>query len=156
MENHHKRFDVYIHPLLPQRIVKSGFSWPAFLIGPAWLLVKRLWMPAIFAAVGFLLLTFFNSEIETPVFASMFCVKVGLFSDSPSQFYPTECLELIRTANDFLILLIVNFVIAVYGNEVWARDLINRGYISGKSIQARSLDEALAIMARSRADLSQT
>ena len=38
-----KRFNVFTHPLRGFEAVKVGFSWPAFLFGVIWMLVKRLW-----------------------------------------------------------------------------------------------------------------
>ena len=31
----------------PPRLVPEGFSWWAFLLGPLWLLAKRLWLPLL-------------------------------------------------------------------------------------------------------------
>ncbi len=155
LENQLKKFDIYKHPLLPQRILKNGFSWPALLIGPVWLLFKRLWVPAAIIIIGIALLNFFNQGAETPIFVSIFCEKERS-SLTYGYYYGEDCLENIRNWNDFLILLVANVVIAVNGNEYWARDLINRGYVSEKSIQARSLDDALAIIAREKIDFDQT
>jgi hypothetical protein len=33
----------YWHPAHGYENVKSGFSWPAFFLGPIWAIVKRLW-----------------------------------------------------------------------------------------------------------------
>ncbi len=158
LEKQLKKFDIYKHPLLPQRILKNGFSWPALLIGPAWLLLKRLWVPAAIVIVGIALLNFFNQGIETPIFTNIFCEKErGLFSENYIDgHYGFDCIESIRNWIDFLILFISNVVIAVNGNEYWAHDLINRGYVSEKSVHARSLDDALAIIARNQVDLNQT
>ncbi len=41
-----KHFTVYHHPVYGYKAVKTGFSWPAFLFAPVWVLVKRLWLVA--------------------------------------------------------------------------------------------------------------
>lgn len=158
LTNQLKKFDIYKHPLLPPRILKNGFSWPALLIGPVWLFIKRLWVPASITIIGIALLTFFNQGAETPIFVSVLCEKErNLFSSEYIHgHYGYDCVETIRNWNDFLILLVANVVIAINGNEFWAHDLINRGYVSEKSIQARSLDDALAILARDQTDFNQT
>ena len=38
-----KTFNVYRHPIQGLEAVKVGFSWPASLVGPIWMLVKKLW-----------------------------------------------------------------------------------------------------------------
>lgn len=38
-----KTFKVYKHPAKGLEAVKVGFSWPGFLFGIFWLLLKRLW-----------------------------------------------------------------------------------------------------------------
>jgi len=37
------------------RFIRDGFSWPAFLFPLPWLLVRRLWLVAALAALGYLL-----------------------------------------------------------------------------------------------------
>ena len=38
-----KTFNVYRHSIQGFEAVKVGFSWPASLAGPIWMLVKKLW-----------------------------------------------------------------------------------------------------------------
>ena len=38
-----KTFNVYRHPIQGLEAVKVGFSWPAALVGPIWMFVKKLW-----------------------------------------------------------------------------------------------------------------
>jgi len=39
-----KTFRIYSHPDKPRPIaIKIGFCWPAFLIGPLWFLLNRMW-----------------------------------------------------------------------------------------------------------------
>ena len=50
---------VLIHPSGKVAHVKVGFSWPAFLLGPLWALVKRLWwhfaaLMLVFALINFI------------------------------------------------------------------------------------------------------
>jgi hypothetical protein len=48
-----KTFNIYQHPTLGIEAVKQGFSWPGFLFGAIWMLVKKLWMlAALWFALG--------------------------------------------------------------------------------------------------------
>ena len=43
----------YFHPRQGLRVVKRGFSWPAFFFGSLWAAVNRLWMPVFILMVLF-------------------------------------------------------------------------------------------------------
>ncbi len=45
-----RSFNVYRHPAEGYEAVKTGFSWPALLLGIIWMLAKKLWT---FAAIWF-------------------------------------------------------------------------------------------------------
>ncbi|WP_096696009.1 DUF2628 domain-containing protein [Polaromonas sp. AER18D-145] len=139
-------FSVYEHPLLPQRIVKNGFSWPALLVGPSWLLFKKLWVPSAIALAATTLLWFANQSTTDPVLATALCTKQPIYG-SLFTTYSDLCASL-RGWSDFLILLGVNFIIANNGNSWWVNDLSTRGYVHIQTIKARSLDDARALLAR--------
>lgn len=42
---------VMVHPSGRKADVRVGFSWPAFLLGPAWALAKRQWLLAVLMIV---------------------------------------------------------------------------------------------------------
>jgi hypothetical protein len=46
--------------------VREGFSYPAFLFGPFWLLWKRAWIPAVLWAVLLALLAWTGSLLKIP------------------------------------------------------------------------------------------
>ncbi len=41
-----KTFNIYKHKIIGFEAVKVGFSWPAFIFGFYWMLVKKLWAKA--------------------------------------------------------------------------------------------------------------
>ena len=48
---------------LATSFVRDGFSWPAFLLGPAWLAWKRLWVPlGVYAVIMMLVLLVLNAS----------------------------------------------------------------------------------------------
>lgn len=46
-----RAYDVYAHADGDGKAVASGFSWPAFLVGPAWAFLNRLWWPMLLMAL---------------------------------------------------------------------------------------------------------
>lgn len=153
---HH--FFVYEHPLLSQRILKRGFSWPAFLIGPAWLLFKKLWAQAAIVLVVAALLYFLGRSSDSsddPLLASIFCSSKDYIHWNNFTFYRYSdlCLDLLSWY-DFVVLLVVNLFIAGDVNSWWASDLIKRGYVLSRTIEARSLDDARGKLVRDAAQSS--
>lgn len=147
-------FRIYEHPLLPQKIVKMGFSWPAFLLGPWWLLFKKLWTPVAIVFAVTAVLYFWNRSTTDPFFAYQFCsVDPNIYFRGVSY---TEACENLRSGYEFLILIGVNLAVALNGNSLWASDLVNRGYIHRRTIQSRSLDELRAILARESSEFALT
>jgi hypothetical protein len=133
-----QKFSVFDHPLLPQRIFSIPiFSWPTFLIGPIWFLWKRLWVPAVVAMVGTAVLFLFLSY-------------VGLLD---RQVCSTEYLGVCDTEENlwvpFLVQIVINLFCAAVANVLWSNDLLRRGYVISEIVEAKSLDHARAIMARS-------
>lgn len=139
-------FAVFEHPLLPKRILKtSGFSWPAFVIGPFWLLWRRLWSQAALAVLSlagfkfFLTVTgWFKTDLENCDFSSgtLNCDIVV----SPWLF--------------FLFQIALNVVCAAYGIRWWSNGLLRRGYIVTDVIKAASPDHVRAILARQKTSQS--
>jgi hypothetical protein len=136
-------FRVYEHPLLPRRTIKVGFSWPAFLVGPALLLYRRLWFPAVglVFAIGFA-----HYVVEVPLVSDN-CFKIN------GQWYPLNSYSDINChlrseAIDFILLLIANLWAGIYANRLWESDLKKRGYVMATSVLANSLDDASARLVR--------
>lgn len=124
-------YRVYEHPILPKRIVKLGFCWPALIVGPAYLIYRRLWMPLVVWVVVIVLIRYFA------------------ISEYPTYMYPgndADTVEQISTGSMLLGLLLL------WGNTnyLWEADLKNRGYVMTKSLRARSIDDALAIIEREK------
>lgn len=149
-------FSIYKHPLLPQRIVKIGFSWPAFLIGPAWLLFKKLWIAAALVLLAATVLHFMNHTGD-PFLANQLCFKYGPGWIEPELIgkYNQACEEL-RIWYDFFILIGINLYVGLEGNGLWASDLLHRGYACIQTVEARSLDDARAILTRESAEFTST
>lgn len=51
-----KRYSIYKHPSKGIEAIKSGFSWPAFLFGAIWLILKKLWVLTALWISAFILL----------------------------------------------------------------------------------------------------
>lgn len=128
-------FRVFEHPLLPPRILKSGFSWPAMFIGPAWLLFRTLWSSACVFGAIFGILHFAINSSDAPILNEMFCLG-------------SDCYNSAKEIADLFILCTANFFVALNANDLWAQDLEKRGYVVAKAVRARSLDDARAILSR--------
>lgn len=152
-------FRMYEHPVLPERLVKVGVSWPAMLLGPLWLLLKKLWATTAILAAVVGVLYYLNLQGDHPFLARVWC---GRYSDYPDlapygmagQFI--EGCEDVRSWYEFVILLGATLFCALRGNSLWSFDLVNRGYVLRRSIEARSLDDARAILARESAQFVST
>ena len=144
-------YRLYEHPVLPPRLVKNGFCWPALVVGPAWLLFKRLWIPTLglmaIAAVAYYL-NHHNLSDGAVLLACYYMEDYGLWiAIGGSGLSDLDCET--RTRNiDLAILILAQLATAGFVNRLWERDLITRGYTLKKSIQARSIDDAYAILAR--------
>ena len=128
-------YKVYEHPLLPKKIIKIGFCWPAIIIGPAYLLYRRLWIPVVIWIVAILLAHYLDVQ---------FVVKC----DNCNYISPEDQSTIDNVFNGALFIGIV--VLGIITNSLWEKDLINRGYITTKSLRARSMDDALAIIEREK------
>lgn len=134
-------FVVFTHPLMPTRIVDvERFSWPAFLIGPLWLVWRRLWLP-FFVAVITITALYFLGEARGWLVREVDCnwsLGYKVCSEEASVWVP------------LWIQVFVNFVCAMLGNKLWGDDLLRRGYIVTDTTRAKSLDHARAIFADTR------
>jgi hypothetical protein len=126
----YKLYRVYEHPLLERQIVKDGFSWPATLIGPFWFLWKKLW-------------------VHTGVAAAILCIGRYLIYQDVEP-YDVEAVNT-ATMYEAVLFLLINMGIGLFANDAWEKDLQKRGFDLAHSINARSLDEALATIARQSA-----
>jgi uncharacterized protein DUF2628 len=71
-----KTFRVFVHPVHGLEAVKSGFSWPAFLLPSVWMLEKRLWGRA---ALWFAMHTTVDLLAVTPgIEAALWCVLTAI------------------------------------------------------------------------------
>lgn len=119
-------FSLYIHPILGQQIVKSGFSWPGFLLGPIWLISKKLWAELAMFFLAILVAGWFIQKREI------------MDEEDLSK----------RELEKGIAVLAIYFVIGSIGNVHWKENLLKRGYVLSEKITARSTDEVRAILAR--------
>jgi len=76
-----KQFKVFHHPSYGYEAVKQGWSWPGFLFGPVWALVKKLWFVAIAVSLFTLAVAHIMSVFAPPLvpFASLIpAILVGI------------------------------------------------------------------------------
>ncbi len=142
---------LYDHPILPPRLVKSGFCWPALIVGPAWLLFRRLWVPTLGLLALGAAAYYLNHHNLSDTYVLNACFYMEDYREwvaiAGSGISERDCV--IRTRSiDFVIMALAQIVTASYVNRLWAMDLVNRGYVLTKSVQARSIDDARAILAR--------
>lgn len=141
-------YRLYVHPALPPRIVKRGICWPALIVGPVWLLLKKLWVPSIILLIGIAIAYYLNHHnlSDEPLYVLYDCIiEYGKWYSRTGDDYQCERrTEII----DFLILLVAQIATAVISNPLWELDLIRRGYTLTKSLRARSMDDVRAILAR--------
>ena len=108
---------IYTHPNLPPAAVKVGWGWPAFFFSGIWCLVKGLYKH------------FFI------VLAVMFGgVFIGAF-----VFQDREAVGWVRD----ILGLIVCLYLGANGNELRGQDLLNKGYVAFKNVDANTPEDAL-------------
>lgn len=125
-------YRIYEHPLLPKRIVKRGVCWPALILGPIYLIYKQLWVQVFFWIVVI--------GVSRYYAISSYPGYNNPYSDDGNT------VEQISGGTMLLYLLILWGVT----NELWEKDLEKRGYVMTKSLRARSMDDALAIIEREK------
>ena len=150
-------YRLYEHPVLPSRLVKIGFCWPALIVGPAWLIFRRLWIPiaTLLVLAGIAYHLNHHNVSDGMVLNACFYMEdqKQWVSLAGSGITDMDCVT--RTENiDFAILVLAQILTAWFANTLWARDLINRGYTLSKSVLARSPDDAQAILLREEESLA--
>ena len=129
--DNYTEFYIYEHPLLPQRIVKNGFCWPAFFVGPCYLIYRQLWVPLVVWLICMVLLKYFVIQLYP---------DVSLDSEEATN-------AEVAIAIGFLLgLMFIGGTV----NNLWAENLKTKGYKLARLIKARSVDEVLAILAREK------
>lgn len=124
-----KTFRVYAHPDQPVPIVvKVGFSWAAFIFGPLWFLVNRMWMN--------------------------FAIVAALFGGGNLYFrhqHPSTEAGLLLFAGMYVLFFIAWFMIGKFANSLLAIDLEDKGYRLVATVKARNptyaRDEAVKLSA---------
>jgi uncharacterized sodium:solute symporter family permease YidK len=109
---------LYQHPEKGFRVVKSGFSWPAFFFMLFWAFLKKLY--------GFGLLMFF---IWLAIVA-LYMMTILEAMEYPDTIYT-------------ILLLCYALVMGVLGNKYLSKDLLKKGYKHVKTVEAVSLKAAL-------------
>ena len=131
-------YRVYDHPLLPRRIVKRGFCWPALIIGPAYLLYRRLWVASTLWLVAMLIARYFIAQIF-----------VNCDIGGQNCYYAPEDQSSMDGWVGFVMFSCL-LIIGLDTNRLWEADLLNRGYTVTTILRARSMDDALAILEREK------
>jgi hypothetical protein len=103
----------FSHREIDPVLIKEGFSWPAFLFGPLWMLIHRLWLAFVVLVVVTLILgvaadAFGLGEIPQAIVSLAIAVLVG-----------------------------------AHGNDMRRHGLARRGYRDAGVVAARNLDEAI-------------
>lgn len=135
-------YTIYEHPLLPPRIVKQGFCWPALIVGPVYLLYRRLWVLTIVWAVVSLIARYLTLHAYQDCVVSYYSEECSINSGDQTEF------EFVINGISIAIQIGLGFIT----NEIWEKDLIRRGYLKQRSLQARSMDDALAIIEREKSN----
>jgi hypothetical protein len=121
-----KTYRIYVHPAKPVPIVvKVGFCWPAFLIGPLWFVVNGMW-------INFLLVTLLVGASHL----------LALYGNRDPMF------GLIG-----LLYFITWLLVGVFANSFLAAELVSEGYVPRGTVQATSMFKA-SDLAREQNDAS--
>jgi len=111
-----KTFRIYSHPKQPVPIVvKVGWSWPAFIFGPLWFLLNKMWLTAA-VVVGLV-------------------VGERLFFQYLKPSSPGESLLFLGM---LLLALVAWFLIGQFANFLLCSDLESRGYVLRGTVSAKS------------------
>lgn len=116
-----KTYRIYKHPKHPvSTVVKVGFSWPAFIIGPLWYLLNKMWLT--------------------------FLLSVALFIGAPLVLRQFERPENRTEALIGLLLSVLYFIIwfitGKIANFLLGEELLRNGYSVVATVEARSADDA--------------
>lgn len=111
-----KTYRVFVHPDRPAPVVvKDGFCWPAFLLGPLWFLVNGMWL-------NFLLVAMFFGG------ADMY------FYSKPPSGLVTDMLAAVH--------LVVWILIGAFANWLLSAELVGKGYELRGNVQATGMWKA--------------
>lgn len=120
-------YRVFTHPGHPPTVVKAGFSWPAFIFGPFWFLLNRMWM--------------------------MFLITGSLAFGGPFVFRyvdtPTTRAEALMNLLLWSLRLFVWFGIGKIANFLLGEELIRKGYKLATTVRAKSIGNARELASRS-------
>jgi hypothetical protein len=122
-----KTFNVYRHPIQGLEAVKVGFSWPATLVGPIWMLVKKLW-----GLFGLWLAMYIASSLVEAV------------TDKSEPTGAQALVYLLLAAGYFALVLIPGFK----GNKWRERNLSRRGFEMLGTVEAETPDAAISRLAK--------
>ena len=116
-----KVFTVYKHESKGYEAVKVGFSWPAFIFGAWWMLIKGFIFVLIFYIAIYVLMAIYYNDLDmnAPYNANDFFV--------------------------FIISLILWFYPGFYGNSWLHKKFLDKSYLEIKSVSASSKEAAIAI-----------
>lgn len=137
VQDERTEYRVYEHPLLPKRVVKIGFCWPALLIGPAYLIYRKLWVRFVISIVAIGIARFLAIQFTE------ICDYLGQNCHRPIDESQLDLLSLGA-------LIAWQVMLGLITNWDWEKDLQKRGYVLTKSVRARSADDALAILEREK------
>lgn len=121
-----KIYSIYESPIAKTKVVKVGWSWPAFIFLFPWLILKGFWFDFILLMV--------------------LSISVGkLIGLSPHLSYTLTDDEIyLFFSFVFLISLLINITAGAYGNRMISKKLLKRGYIRTGTYTAPSSEAALA------------
>ena len=95
-------------------LIKEGYSWPAFLFGPLWMLIHGLWL----AFVALVVVT----------------ILLGVAADAFG----------LGQVPQVIVSLAIAVLVGAHGNDMRRYGLARRGYRDGGVVAARNIDEGLA------------
>jgi hypothetical protein len=121
-----KTFKVYKHPARGLEAVKAGFSWPGFIFGIFWMLLKKLWAIAILW------------------FGLYFVCNLVSTVAGQSQESGAQTLVYLLLAAGYVAL---NLIPGFKGNEWRGANLTKRGFVLVGTVQTDTPDAAIAQVA---------
>ena len=110
-------------------VVKQGWSWPAFLFGPIWVLVKKMWL--LSAAL-------WSAEIVVGMSSFDVCQLCGLSEEGLIEYFAGTVLF---TALSAWVPLRMAFL-GYYGNRMLDKIFLSRGYELKDIVQSTSSKKA--------------
>jgi len=115
-------FHVFWHPVLGYDAVKKGGSWPALFFGPFWAMGKRMWSLSVSIIISIIVISsleYVFEKVEIEIMATiMFYLRFAYF-----------------------------ILVGIEGNKWRQEYLLEHGYELIDTIQERTKDSAIAIVA---------